>query len=79
MVSTSYLNDDVRDSDEDPETPKAHCQKMVNSEEDVTQFHIDEAANPEETLQPYSDERFKRAAVQWPLETNQVHSFVSKE
>ena len=70
MMSATRMN---------PETPKAHCQKMVSSEEDVTQFHVDEAVNPEETLQPYSDEIFKRAMVQWLLETNQVHSFVSKE
>jgi len=35
------------------------------------------AASTEEKLEPYSDEMFKRVAIQWLIETNQVYSFTS--
>jgi hypothetical protein len=64
------------DSDDDS---KARGKKVTDSEENVPQSPVDEhlnAASPEEIPQPYSDETFRRIAVQWLLETNQVLIFL---
>ena len=60
-----------------PDDTKTHLKKVA--EENVPQSldkHLN-AASPEEKPELYSDELFERAAIQWLIETNQVHCFTS--
>jgi hypothetical protein len=67
------------DSDDDSEAPKERGKKVPDPEENIPQPPVDthpNAANPEEIPQLYSDETFRRAAVQWLIATNQVPIFL---
>lgn len=69
----------TRDSDDDSEAPKERGKKVPDSEENVPQPPVDaplNGANPEEISQLYSDEVFRKAAVQWLVDTNQVPIFL---
>jgi hypothetical protein len=57
-----------------PEDAKARHEEATANAKEQTQvndhFH---QVNPEDKPAPYSDELFKAAAIQWLIETDQVH------
>ena len=56
-----------------PENTKVCCAKVL--EENIHQMNVDDHFKPapkEEKPDPYSDELFKEAAIEWLIKTNQV-------
>lgn len=54
-----------------PEDTKSRKAQLHGKQQTAVDDHF-EKARPEDKPEPYSDERFKEAAIQWLVETDQV-------